>query len=211
MSGPARETAAEKAETRAIRRRWITLGEAVAVAGVIIAALTWWSNWSERRTEHAQEQVEHAARTRAASRVTLTATPQKGGESLALADAAHAITAIDVRFPPALGVAQQSSVLEPAIEGDWLAKPLLAATDGGPDDLEGRVPLAITAHWTDGERDHTGTAIYDVVFRTEGRALLGRKLSLRGILLRERVNGDASARLDALWAVEAKRLAALKG
>lgn len=205
------DTPAEQAESRAIRRRWISLGEAVAVAGVVIAGLTWWSGYSERRAEHEEKRIERVVQAKAAGRVTLTATPRQDGTSLALKDARHTITAIDVRFPPTLGIGEQSAVLEPAIEGEWIAKPVLRVTDGGPDEVEGRLPVAITAHWSDGEGDRTGIAIYDVVFRTEGRTLLGRKLTLRGILLRERVSGDASARLDALWAVEAKRLAALKG
>src|SRR3546814_3057877 len=49
----AAERAVAKAEAAATRRRWITLAEGLAIAGVAIAALTLWTNW--RSEEHTSE------------------------------------------------------------------------------------------------------------------------------------------------------------
>ena len=38
----------QAAEAAAIRRRWITLGEVLAVAAVLISALTFWNSYQER-------------------------------------------------------------------------------------------------------------------------------------------------------------------
>jgi hypothetical protein len=203
---PAEEAAAEqavaKAEAAATRRRWVTLGEVVAVAAVVISGLTFWNSWSERQDAAAERQAERAAESRekvASSAVLLTGTPQDDGATLALADPAHRIQQIEVRFPKALGVSPQTSVLEPEIEAAWIAAPLLKLTDGGADRREGRLPVAITASYWDGDAERRSTAIYDLVWRTEPRTLQGRALKLRGVMLRERVTGDGQARIDGMW------------
>jgi predicted negative regulator of RcsB-dependent stress response len=50
-----RETPTERREAAETRRRWVTLAEVLAVAGVLIAALTLWSNWSERNADKAEK------------------------------------------------------------------------------------------------------------------------------------------------------------
>jgi len=59
------DTPAEKAEAAAIRRRWVTLGEFVAVAGLIISALALWSSYTDRRADQAEKQIEKAENARA--------------------------------------------------------------------------------------------------------------------------------------------------
>ena len=44
----------ETADQARTRRRWITLAEVVAVAGVVIAALTLYLNVSDRRADRAE-------------------------------------------------------------------------------------------------------------------------------------------------------------
>ena len=51
----------EQAERRAIRRRWINVGEIVAVAGLIVAALSLYLGWSGRREDEAERQADRAA------------------------------------------------------------------------------------------------------------------------------------------------------
>ena len=56
------ETPAAKAEAARIRRRWLTLGEILAVAAVAISGLTFWNSYSERRhTEEARVAESRAA------------------------------------------------------------------------------------------------------------------------------------------------------
>ncbi len=77
---------------------------------------------------------------------------------------------------------------------------MLKLTDGGPDNREGRLPVLITAEWWDGDKQLSDTSLYDIVWRTKGRTLLGRELTLEGVTLKRRMKGDGPAQLDAAWA-----------
>jgi hypothetical protein len=204
LPDPVVETAArqavERAEAAATRRRWVTLAEVVGIAGLIIAALSLWMSWSDRRADEQERQVEKASESKAKTLVLLTATPEHGGARLTLKDEAHPIQSIDVRFPAALGVGAQTSVLEPRIDASWFADAILTATDKGPDTQQGRVPVLITSSYWDADQQRSDSAIYDIVWETRGRLLQGRALRLKGVMLRERTSQPA--RLEALWARE---------
>lgn len=194
MTANGRETP-DQARTR---RRWITLAELVAVAGMLIAALTLYLNWSDRRAERAEKVQETASETKAKARVMLTGTVQDGGDTLALADAAHQISAAEVRFPAGLGVPAQDAMPGPAIHAGWFERALVAATDKAADKTQGRLPVLVTVKWWDGDTERSDTARYDILWRTHGRVLQGRKLELAGFTLAERV-GTAAA-LEKAWA-----------
>ncbi|MBW4330922.1 hypothetical protein KY084_08540 [Stakelama sp. CBK3Z-3] len=205
-------------QEKARRRRLLTLAEILGIVALIISAATLWNNVTMRRSqEQAREtdQAETAKQQRAAAHeaalVSLDGTPRDGGRTLLLSDRAdHSIQSARIIFPPALGIAGQDTLLEPKIESGWFADKLLALTDGGPDRIQGRLPVEIAASYWAGDAHRTDRAIYDIVFTTEGQVLRGRKLKLKGIVLRQRMSGDAGARLDRLWATERERLQALK-
>jgi hypothetical protein len=197
----ATERAVAKAEAAATRRRWLTLAEIVAIAGVIIAGLTLWNNWQGREADQAQQRAaaaQAASAARASGVVTLTATPRHDGEILALKDPQHNIQSIEVRFPGALGVAPQSSTVDLAIESGWFARALLAAIAEGPADQSGRLPVLITADYWNGDQHMTDSAIYELIWQTHGRLLRSRSLELKGIVL-ERRHGATQAAVDSLW------------
>lgn len=194
-------------EARAERRRWITLAEGVAVAGVVIGGLTLWNNVSERRTADAERAAERASSAKAKTALAIVATPDGDGERLVLSAADRRIERIEVTFPPALKVPTKSAVGDVAIGADWVRAPLLAITDGGADAIEGRLPVAITAIWWDGDTQHRSSAVYDLVFATHGRIVGGRSLKLVALARREAATGGVGRRLDTLWAQELGRLA----
>lgn len=192
-------------ETRdqATRRRWISLAETVAIAGVFIAGLTLYLSWVEKRDDRAQQAAAKQAETRAGSVVTLRATREKGGARLVLADSAHPVDSVDVSFPSALGVQPREAVLKPEIEADWVKGEMLTLTDGGEDEASGKLPVLIASTYWDGDTKRTDRAIYDVVWKTEGQMLAGRAFKLEGLMLRER--GGDQRRLDAIWKKVAPR------
>ncbi|KQM65864.1 hypothetical protein ASE75_06445 [Sphingomonas sp. Leaf17] len=194
------ETPSERREAAATRRRWVTLAEVVAVIGVLIAGLTLWNNWSDRRNTAAEKAAEAQSESRARSRVDLKAAVEDGGRRLALSDAAHALQDVEVIFPAALGVADQRPSGDPVIDARWFQDALLKATDGGADDREGRLPVLLRVTYLDGDAIRTTTSLYDVVWRTEGRLLQGRALKLEGLRIRSR-SGTTKA-LNAAWARE---------
>ncbi|WP_448657808.1 hypothetical protein ACPVPU_10065 [Sphingomonas sp. CJ99] len=198
------QQATRQAEARAIRRRWITLGETIAVAGVVIAGLTFWNNWQERQDAAAERQAERSAATKteraARGRVMLTTMAADANGITVAAQPGCSLQSTTVRFPAALGTAEQTTVLEHRIEAEWIADRLLELTDGGSDRRDGRLPVLIAADCIDSDGQRSESAIYDLLWRTEPGGLLGgRRLVLRGLVRREGVSGDGQRRLDTLW------------
>lgn len=191
----------ETPDQAATRRRWVTLAEVVAVAGVIIGALTLWNSWSDRRADEQSKVAEQSAAARVEARVDLIATPRDGGRALLLKDKRHDLQDVTVTFPKPLGVAAQHPVADPVIDTrDGLGEALLKLTDGGADDRAGRLPVLITVSYVDGDATRTTTGLYDIVWRTEGRLLRGRTVRLDSLRLRQRIG--TSAALMAAWARE---------
>ncbi|HEY0622653.1 hypothetical protein [Sphingomonas sp.] len=197
------ETPAEEAEARAIRRRWLTIGELVAVAGVVIAGVSLWLSWADKRDEASRKATEASTAKAAETRLDLRASVAEGGRQAALSDPAHEILDTAIAFPKALGVGAQAPVL-PRIEADWFSDAVLAATDKGADEREGRLPVLVTVSYRAGDATRQDRAIVELVWRTSGRMLKGRELRIEAARIRER--GGDLARIDALWAQEAARL-----
>jgi hypothetical protein len=196
------------------RWRWLTLAEIVGVAALAISGLTLWNNVSERKDsqiERAEEEARQKSAAEAAAHaarlVTLVGTPRNGGRQLALSDANHRVERIEVHFPPSLGVPAKYGVLDTTIDADWVAPPLLKLTDGGADAIQGRLPVRIDSRYWDADVEREDSAIYELVFATEGHLIGGRTLRLQGVALKQRRPGaKADARLEALWAAERRRL-----
>ena len=190
----------ETREQQATRRRWINLAELVAVAGVVIAALSLYVTYADRREAAADRAATAASRAQAEARVDLSATVTGGGRSLLLADPRHALSDVTIAYPKALAVAAQHPAGDPVIDSSPFAGTLLKLTDHGADARTGRLPVLVTASYVEGDATRTARGLYDVVWRTEARLLRGRALRLTGLRLR-RHGGDQAA-LDAAWARE---------
>ena len=192
----------DQAERRAIRRRWINVGEIAAVAGLIIAALSLYFGWSERRDDESQRRADKIAAQRSAaeqrSHVGLVAT-DADGDVLTFKGVACTLQSADISFPTALGVPPQNTVLEHRIEAAWFREPLLDAVKAANID-QGRLPVLVESRCTDEDGERLERAIYDVPYRIESRLLQGKIIRLRGLVLREHVEaGQARARLDTAW------------
>ena len=197
---------ARAAEAAAIRRRWITLGEVLAVIAAIISALTLWNSWSQRSDSEAARSAEaRQASTRAVTLVLTAAT--SGARELALKpmSAGQSVQSQHISFPTALGAAPAETTGEPRIEAAWFERALKKARNqaGLPDDSRGdeRLPVLISTRFlVDGEA-HDDVALYDVGYTISGRWLSGHSVTLRGLSLVSRVKGsNAQAMLDARWA-----------
>ncbi|WP_322963731.1 hypothetical protein [Sphingomonas fuzhouensis] len=197
MSGTAGEEAADRAKSR---RRLLTLAEFVAVAGLIVAALTLYLNWSQRRSDAADRAATASAQRQDRARLDLTGTVEDDGRRLLLRDPNHDLEKVVIDFPAASGIGRQVPMGDPAIMVEPIAGPLLTLTDGKTDKHEGRLPVLITARYWDGDTARTATGLYDVIWRTHGRLLRGRTLRLEGLRLVDR-NGT-TAMLNAAWAAK---------
>ncbi len=178
------------------RRRWITLAEMVAVIGMLIGAATLYLNWSGRRADEAARAAQAASVEHARGIVTLVGKVANSGDALTLSDGDRNFSAATVSFPKALGVSPQDALPGPRIAADWFADALLKANEG-TNARQGRLPVLIATNWWDGDKSHSETALYDVLWRTDSRFLRGKKLVLTGLALTSR-NGSPAA-LEAAW------------
>lgn len=187
--------AVARAEAAATRRRWINLGEFVAVAGLIIAAISLWLTWHDRKTDEADRQAEQAATAKDKSRYDVRSTLH-GRDIVLTADDRHQLGDISMTFPSDLGVGAQTSAT-PTIPVGWYEGALLKATDGGADSQTGKLPVLLTVNYMDDDKPLSTTGVFDIVWRTHGRPLRGRDLQIVAMRLHER--GGSQARVDALW------------
>ncbi|SFR98599.1 hypothetical protein [Sphingomonas jatrophae] len=198
------ETPAEKAEKARVRRRWLTLGEVLAVVAALISGLTLWNSWQQRSDEQAKEVRAEKKAESAAATIVLGAAGEDEGRRLKLASlrADQNVQGQTILFPPALKVAAVETTGDPRIEADWIQDALRDATTGEKDRGDARLPLLIvTRYWSDGAV-RTARAYYDLGYTLEEGGLLGgRKLRLKGLSLIGAAPEKADPeRLDKLWA-----------
>lgn len=197
--------AARAVEDIRIRRRWITLGEVLAVIAVVISALTLWNSWTERSTTEA---VKHAdARAASARAGTLVLTGANSGNSKLILKptiADQSVQSQTISFPTALGVKPAETTGEPRIEASWFEHALKNARGRAhlPDDSRGdeRLPVAITTHFLANGEPRQDIAVYDIGYGITGHWLGGHSVALRGVSLVSRASsGSAQATIDARW------------
>ncbi|WP_333572222.1 hypothetical protein [Sphingomonas sp.] len=205
MSEEAESRAKDRAEAAKVRRRWVTLGEVLGVAAVLISGLTLWNNWSDRRETRAEQAAtEQRASAKAAKLVLLAADGGKQTLTLKPAAAEQSVQSQTVLFPSALGVSPAATTGEPRIEGGWFDHALVKAREaaGLPDNSRGdeRLPVVIVTQFLADGDPHEDVALYDVGYTIAGKFLGGHSVTLRGISLIAKVKRDhAQARLDARW------------
>lgn len=201
------ETRAQAAEAAAIRRRWITLGEVLAVIAVVISGLTLWNSYSERATTESERAKEDTRAEHASATLQLRVTATGGGRQLTLAPLREnqTIQGQTILFPKALALAPIETTGNARIEAGWIDDALRKARKAKkrPDESAGdeRLPVAITTRFLSGDTVHTDVAIYDLGYIAEGRFLQGAAIRLTGLSFVDRSAVDqAGARLDRLWA-----------
>lgn len=196
---------ARAVEAAAIRRRWITLGEMLAVIAVFISALTLWNNWSERSDNAASKaQDDKRASARAAMLVLMVVSSKDGELILRPASADQSVQSQKLMFPTALDLDPAETTGEPRIDAEWFESALKRARSQArlPDNSRGdeRLPVAIVTRFLVNGDAHEDVALYDIGYSISGRWLGGHSVTLRGISLISRVRGDtAQTKLDARW------------
>ena len=184
-------------EAARTRRRWVTLAEVVAVSGLLIGGANLFVNWQGRQEDHAAKVARSAAAARSEGVTQLTGRASADGSTITLADGDHSLTAASIRFPADVADRAYDAMPGPAVRADWVAERMLTLTDKGTDERSGRLPALITVTWWQGDVRHRDTALYDVMWRTEGRMMRGRRFALTGLALSDRVTTVAA--LDAAW------------
>ena len=199
-------TPREKAEAAAVRRRWINLGELLAVVAVLISALTLWNSYAERSHAEAEKAGEEKREVAKAATLLLKAEPSRDGDRLTLAatGADQSIQTQTVTFPSALGVAPVDTTGDARIEAGWFADGLKKARRAADRKEvtagDERLPVAIASQFIADGTTRSDVALYDVGYALAGRFLGGSRLRLRGLSRIGRADAQsAQARIDAIW------------
>jgi len=201
------ETPGDRAEAARVRRRWLNLGEIVAILAVLISGLTFWNSYRERTNAEAEHASASAQSAKKASTLILKAVPDKDGRTLALAPRAdeQAIQSQTIRFPAKLGVSPAETSSDTRIEKSWFESALVSARKAaGVADAPGdaRLPVLIETHYLIDGDPHVDRAIYEVGYATSHSLLGGTDVHLRGLSRTGAVESVdvGQKRLDALWA-----------
>jgi hypothetical protein len=201
------ETPGDRAEAARVRRRWLNLGEIVAILAVLISGLTFWNSYRERTNTEAEHASESARSAKKATTLILKAVPDQDGRTLALAPRAdeQAIQSQTIYFPAKLGLSPAETSSDTRIEKGWFESALVSARRAaGAADSPGdaRLPVLVETHYLIDGDPHVDRAIYEVGYATSHSLLGGTDVHLRGLSRTGAVeNVDVGQkRLDALWA-----------
>lgn len=209
MSGTPRE----REEQARVRRRWLTLGELLAIAAVVISGLTLWNSYSERTHSEAERRAGEARTARAAAVLHLHGAPDDEGRILTLTarDGEQAIEGQTISLPGALDLSPVETTGDARIERGWFEEALVRARKAaGLKQVTGgdaRLPVLIVTRFAVGGDTVTDRSVYLVGYATESGFLSGTHVRLRGLSRVGPAKDDAAGRrqVDALWAAQVPR------
>jgi hypothetical protein len=158
------------------RRRWINVGELIALAALIVSALGVWIAWESSSDDKPARIVEQ----RPAVPLALRGTTDADGRTLTIlpADPAHALQSLTVTVkgaPP----------IELGSDGRLSAGDVQAALkdrEKEAKDVTYTVPVRIDAHYVETGAERRGGGSYSLRYKWEGGGLFGgRSLRLVGL------------------------------
>jgi len=160
----------ESSETQK-RRRWLALGELIAIAALIVSAIGVWIAWKSSSNDKPTRVVEQ----RQAIPLTLRGTVERDGRELVIApvESSHALESLMVTIPGAYPIELGSSG---ELDADTVASKV-------KDEVKGAHSVAVTvkARYVEMGKDRTATGKYLLRYEIEGGGLLGgRSLRLTG-------------------------------
>lgn len=163
-------------ESERRRRRWITLGELIALAALIVSAFGVWISWKSSDKDGPTKIVEQ----RQSIPLTLRAKREDDGERLGISpvEASHALESLTVTIPGASPISVGS-------DGELDASDVQSALSGRDDEAKNRtlsVPVRIDARYVEMGKDRRSSGNYTLRYMWKGGGLLGgRSLHLVGL------------------------------
>ncbi len=164
----------ETPETRAeTRRRWINIGEIVAVAGLIISALALWNSWKADRSDSTIVEQQPTA-----IPLTLRGVAQDDGKTLVLSpvEPNHALQsiALTVKGEPQLAIDSDGRLNASDVE--------LLVSDADEKAKRGTLSVTADVRYVELGKDRRGGGRYVISYRwIDGGLFGGRSLRLTGI------------------------------
>ena len=196
----------QAAEAAAIRRRWITLGEVLAVVAVLISALTLWNSYADRKANEGERASEQKSAGAKAATLALKSTVADEGRALTLTPVRvdQVVQSQTISFPSALGVAPIDTTGDARIEAGWFGEALKKARRAaGLDEKpkgDARLPILIVTRFLADGVEARDVSVYDLGYGLDGRLIGGATVRLRGVSLIGRMSEAKSReRIDTLW------------
>ena len=161
---------------RETRRRWISLGETIAIAALMVSAVGVWIAWQSSNNDRPTRVVEQ----RSAVPLALRGTADGDGRTLTImpADPGHALQSLRLTIKGA-------SPIEVGSDGRLGASDVEAALKGREKeakDVTHSVALRIDARYVESGSDRRGGGAYVLRYKWEGGGLFGgRSLRLVGL------------------------------
>ena len=162
-------------ERRKSRLRWVTLGEAVAIAALIVSAAGVWLSWQGEKDKGPTKVVEE----RQAVPLALRGKPQDDGGTLEISpvDSNHALQSLNI-------IISGKAVIDVGSSGELGASDFERALGDRAAEGKGtnRVQVRIDAKFVEAGTDKSSSGSYVITYRWEGRGLFGgRSLHLTGM------------------------------
>jgi len=154
------------------RRRWLALGEVIAIAALIVSAIGVWIAWKSSSDDKPTRVVEQ----RQPIPLTLRGTVERAGRELVIApvESSHALESLTVAIPGADPIELGSSG---ELDADTVGSKI------SNDEAKGAHSIAVSvkARYVEMGKDRTATGKYVLRYEIEGGGLLGgRSLRLKG-------------------------------
>jgi hypothetical protein len=150
------------------RRRWITLGEMIALGALIVSAIGVWIAW-KGNNRPAEDKPTRVVEQRQAIPLTLRGTPESGGSELAIApvEQSHALESLTLTI-------QGTQPIEIGSDGTLSASQLEGALKDRDENKGAHsVPVRIAARYVEAGVDRRGGGTYTLRYRWEGGGLFG--------------------------------------
>ena len=158
------------------RRRWITLGELIALAALLVSGLGVWISWKSSSSDKTTRVVEQHQPVP----LVLRGIPDSDGSTMIIApvNRDHALESMTVAIKGA-------SPIELGSDGRLSASDVQAALNDRPKEEKDRtysLPVRIDAHYVELGTDRRGGGAYVLRYKWEGGGLFGgRSLKLMGL------------------------------
>lgn len=157
------------------RKTWISLGEAIALAALVISGLGLWLSWKSSNEDRTTRVVEQ----RQAIPLTLRGEVEGDGRTLVIApvEPGHALQSLSIALKGA-------DPIELGSDGRLSARDIEQALGKDAREAKGTqsAPVRIQAHYVEAGADRRGSGQYRIRYRWEGGGLFGgRSLRLTGL------------------------------
>jgi hypothetical protein len=155
----------KETESERTRRRWITIGELIALAALIVSALGVWISWKSR-----DEGPTRVVEQRQPIPLTLRGKADSDGRTLEISpvEDSHALQSLTVTVAG-------GKPIEIGSDGQLDAQALQAALPEGKEDSKGRQSISarIDARYVEMGKDKRASGTYRISYRWESGGLFG--------------------------------------